>query len=130
MRSLRLRFYFEAVLCGLLLLGNIGVAVAAGNDDDGGKIQQKAPQSCSRPAQCASDGMMCEQRHQCGRCPVPCAVRALLVLLVFCHLLLAGWIYTDIRRRGEGHGVFIILALLAGFPAAVVYALVRIGDKK
>ena len=61
---------------------------------------------------------------------MPCAVRALLVLLVFCHLLLAGWIYTDIRRRGEGHGVFIILALLAGFPAAVVYALVRIGDKK
>jgi len=54
---------------------------------------------------------------------------ALLVLFV-CHILLAGWIYTDIRKLGQGNGIFIILALLAGFPAAILYALVRIGDKK
>jgi hypothetical protein len=36
----------------------------------------------------------------------------------------------DIRKLGQGNGIFIILALLAGFPAAILYALVRIGDKK
>jgi len=40
------------------------------------------------------------------------------------------WIFTDIRKRGEGHGIFVALALLAGIPTAIIYALVRIGDKK
>jgi len=44
--------------------------------------------------------------------------------------MLAVWVYTDIRKRGEGHGIFIVLALLGGIPATVLYALVRIGDKK
>jgi hypothetical protein len=62
--------------------------------------------------------------------------RALRVLrcvawaLFACNVLLAVWIFMDIRKRGEGNGIFIALALLAGFPAAVVYSLVRIGDKK
>jgi hypothetical protein len=43
---------------------------------------------------------------------------------------LASWIFTDIRKSGQGHGIFIVLALLAGFPTAILYALVRIGDKK
>ena len=53
---------------------------------------------------------------------------ALLVCIVF-NLLLAIWIFTDIRKRGEGSGIFIALALVAGFPAAILYSLVRIGDK-
>ena len=55
-----------------------------------------------------------------------------LFFLVACifNILLAIWIYTDIRKRGEGSGIFIALALLAGIPAAIIYALVRIGDKK
>ena len=53
----------------------------------------------------------------------------LLVALVF-NILLAVWIYMDIRKRGEGSGIFIALALLAGVPAAIIYTLVRIGDKK
>ena len=52
-----------------------------------------------------------------------------LVVIVF-NILLATWIYTDIRKRGEGSGIFIALALLAGIPATIIYALVRIGDKK
>jgi hypothetical protein len=47
-----------------------------------------------------------------------------------CNVLLASWIFTDIRKQGQGHGIFIALALLAGFPAAILYAVVRIGDKK
>ena len=53
----------------------------------------------------------------------------LLVGFIF-NILLAIWIFTDIRKRGEGSGVFIALALLAGIPAAIIYSLVRIGDKK
>ncbi len=52
-----------------------------------------------------------------------------LVGIIF-NILLAVWIYTDIRKRGEGSGIFIALALLAGIPAAIIYTLVRIGDKK
>jgi apolipoprotein N-acyltransferase len=52
-----------------------------------------------------------------------------LVCFIF-NILIAVWIFTDIRKRGEGSGIFIALALLAGVPAAIIYALVRIGDKK
>ena len=49
---------------------------------------------------------------------------------IICNILLAIWIYTDIRKRGEGSGIFIAMALVAGIPAALIYSLVRIGDKK
>jgi len=55
----------------------------------------------------------------------------LLFLIGFiCNILLAIWIYTDIRKRGEGSGIFIAMALVAGIPAAIIYALTRIGDRK
>ena len=43
---------------------------------------------------------------------------------------MAIWIYTDIRKRGEGSAIFIAMALVAGIPAALIYALTRLGDKK
>ena len=52
-----------------------------------------------------------------------------LVALLF-NILAAIWIYTDIRKRGEGPAIFIAMALVAGIPAALIYAVVRIGDKK
>ena len=52
-----------------------------------------------------------------------------LVAFIF-NILIAIWIFTDIRKRGEGSGIFIVLALLAGVPAAIIYALVRIGDRR
>ncbi len=56
-------------------------------------------------------------------------VRMMLLGFIVCNVLLAIWIFTDIRKRGEGSGIFIALALLAGIPAAIIYSLVRIGDK-
>ena len=50
--------------------------------------------------------------------------------LIVCHLLLALWIAMDIRQRKQGNYLFVVLAIIAGFPATVIYALVRIGDKK
>jgi hypothetical protein len=54
----------------------------------------------------------------------------LFILGVLCNILLAVWIYTDIRKRNEGSGLFVALAIFAGIPAALIYALTRIGDKK
>lgn len=71
--------------------------------------------------------------------PSPSAVLAkrimdtmgLMCLIGFvCNILLAVWIYGDIRKRGEGPAIFIAVALLAGIPAALIYALTRIGDRK
>ena len=55
-----------------------------------------------------------------------------LLFLVACafNILVAVWIHADIRKRGEGSGIFIALALMAGIPAAIIYSLVRIGDKR
>jgi hypothetical protein len=52
-----------------------------------------------------------------------------LIGVVF-NILLAVWIFSDIRKRGEGSGIFVALALLAGAPAAIIYSLVRLGDRK
>jgi hypothetical protein len=53
----------------------------------------------------------------------------ILVGIIF-NILLAMWIFSDIRRRGEGSGLFVVLALFAGVPAALIYSLVRLGDRK
>lgn len=57
-------------------------------------------------------------------------VGLVILCAIICNILLAVWIFTDIRKRGEGSGIFIALALVAGIPTAIIYALVRIGDKK
>jgi hypothetical protein len=67
---------------------------------------------------------------KCPLKPCPCFWVALLGLAATINILLAVWIFTDIRKRGEGHGIFVALALVAGIPTAIIYALVRIGDKK
>lgn len=56
-------------------------------------------------------------------------VRLMALWFIVCNILLAIWIFTDSRKRGEGSGIFIAVALLAGVPAAIIYSLVRIGDK-
>ena len=53
------------------------------------------------------------------------------VLLIICavvHVLVGVWIYQDIRQRNAGSGLWIVLGLLAGLIAALVYAVVRLGD--
>jgi Flp pilus assembly protein TadB len=53
------------------------------------------------------------------------------VLLVLCgiiHILVAVWIYQDLRQRDAGSGLWIVLGLLGGLLATLVYAVVRLGD--
>jgi len=53
------------------------------------------------------------------------------VLLIFCgiiHILVAVWIYQDLRQRNAGSGLWIVLGLLGGLLATLVYGVVRLGD--
>ncbi len=56
-------------------------------------------------------------------------MRLIALGFIVCNTLLAIWIFTDSRKRGEGSGIFIALALVAGVPAAIIYSLVPIRDK-
>ena len=54
----------------------------------------------------------------------------LVLLVIVVHILLAIWVYTDIRQLNRGSGIWIVLVLLAGLLAAIVYAIVRLGDSR
>jgi hypothetical protein len=54
----------------------------------------------------------------------------LLLLIAVIHILVAIWVYTDIRQRNRGSGIWIVIALLAGLLGALVYAIVRLGDDR
>ena len=51
-----------------------------------------------------------------------------LLLVIIVHILVAVWVYQDIRKRNAGSGIWIVIALLAGLVGVLVYAVVRIGD--
>ena len=55
---------------------------------------------------------------------------ALFMLVFVVHILLAVWVFQDIRRRNAGSGIWIVVTLLTGLCGAAVYALVRIGEKQ
>jgi Flp pilus assembly protein TadB len=65
----------------------------------------------------------------CGPCQKGCMVPFLIVCFVI-HILVAVWIYQDIRARNCGSGIWIVVGLLAGLLGALVYAVVRLGDNK
>jgi uncharacterized membrane protein (DUF106 family) len=54
----------------------------------------------------------------------------LMVMCLAVHILVAVWVFQDIRTRGTGSGIWIVIALLAGLLGALVYAVVRLGDVK
>ena len=54
----------------------------------------------------------------------------LMVMCVVVHILVAIWVFQDIRTRGTGSGIWIVIALIAGLLGALVYAVVRLGDIK
>ena len=53
---------------------------------------------------------------------------AILAVIALVHLLLAIWVYLDIRKRNAGSGIWIIVTLLVGFFGVLPYAIVRMGD--
>jgi hypothetical protein len=52
----------------------------------------------------------------------------LLLGIVAVHILAAVWVNKDIRQRGCGSGLWVLISLLAGLLGTLVYAVVRLGD--
>lgn len=91
-----------------------------------GIVPQPRPEELRRPlAEAGMPGPMAPRLHKA----VADMLGLLFIVAILCNILLAVWIFTDIRKRGEGSGLFVALALVAGIPSAIIYALVRIGDK-
>lgn len=55
---------------------------------------------------------------------------SLLLLILVVHILVAVWVYTDIRKLNSGSGIWIVIALLTGLLGTLVYAVVRMGDAR
>jgi hypothetical protein len=53
-----------------------------------------------------------------------------MVMCLVVNILSAVWVFQDIRIRGTGSGIWIVIALIAGLLGALVYAVVRLGDLK
>lgn len=59
--------------------------------------------------------------------------KKLFLILALCavvNVLMTVWVYHDIRARNTGSGLWIVITLLAGFWGVLVYAIVRLGDKR
>lgn len=52
----------------------------------------------------------------------------LLLVVLVVHILVAVWVYMDIRQLNRGSGLWIVIALLTGLLGTLVYAIVRLGD--
>jgi len=52
----------------------------------------------------------------------------LLIIIAIVHILTAIWVFQDIRKRGVGSGIWIVIALLTGLLGTLVYAIVRLGN--
>ena len=68
-----------------------------------------------------------KQMNKGGHKPI-CGLLMAMCLVV--HILVAVWVFQDIRKRGTGSGIWIVIALISGLLGALVYAVVRLGDVK
>ncbi|MFQ6035519.1 MAG: hypothetical protein ACE5NM_06690 [Sedimentisphaerales bacterium] len=57
-------------------------------------------------------------------------LHVLLLVVLVVHILCAVWVYQDIRQRGIGSGIWIVIALLTGLLGTLVYAIVRLGNSE
>ena len=60
-----------------------------------------------------------------------CGKGKMLPIAIVCfvvHILLAVWVYKDIRRRNSGSGIWIVIVLLTGLFGVLPYAIVRLGE--
>jgi hypothetical protein len=68
------------------------------------------------------------ERMRRGHKHRPCKKHPFLLLIIIVHILVAVWVYQDIRKRNAGSGIWIWIAIFAGLLGALVYAVVRLGD--
>ena len=157
MKSLMGRWYWLATLAGLTWLGTATTVVAAEERDAPPDPLQRLERRLNEVVEIQKQMMhrldMQMERREGMPLPPPENIRhpmppvgappvaqfgkalkdalGLLFLIgVVCNILMAIWIFTDIRKRGEGSAIFVAMALVAGVPAALIYAVTRLGDKK
>lgn len=82
------------------------------------KMKQN-PDAKAYPGQGYWRGHHQTMKHFCG----------LMLICMVVHILLAIWVYQDIRKRNAGSGLWIVITLLTGLLGALVYAVARLGDK-
>jgi hypothetical protein len=71
------------------------------------------------------------QRSGFRPCPRCCGCPVLMLVAVLCfivNILLAVWVFQDIRKRNRGSGIWVVIALLTGLCGTLVYAIVRLRD--
>ncbi|MHC4293511.1 MAG: hypothetical protein ACYSTX_04385 [Planctomycetota bacterium] len=52
----------------------------------------------------------------------------ILVIIFIVNILLAVWVYKDIRKRNSGSGIWIVIVLLTGLLGVIPYSIVRLGN--
>ena len=121
-----------------LVFGSVAVLAQGQPPRDERRPQSPPPpQQHMMQQQMMQHQMAMQRQHQVQvsqpRCPLA-HHGPLLVLLVLgtaiIHILLAMWVYQDLRKRNTGSGIWIVITLLAGLCGAAVYALVRLGEKQ
>ena len=90
-----------------------------------GKLGMQPPDGCKGCPRMGVPGGHPSPHHGKGK-----ACGAIFVVCAVIHILLAMWVYQDIRKRNTGSGLWIVITLLTGLLGALVYAIVRIGDKQ
>lgn len=130
-------------LLAIMLVGGLlsSLAVLAQNQPPAPSRDRQTPPQFSQQERQRHEMMQhqleLQRQHHMQVNPPGCPLRhsrplmgMLLLGCVVIHILLAIWVYQDIRRRNAGSGIWIIITLLAGLCGAAVYALVRIGEKQ
>jgi hypothetical protein len=131
MKTLFGKMGLVVAVTGVLLLSSPVRLLAQddGGRDDWSRMERRERQIQRMPAPQQPTAPACATCPVVRRCPVGKLLGPLFLVLAIIHVMLAVWVFTDIRKRGEGSGIFIVLALLAGIPGTILYALVRIGDR-
>jgi hypothetical protein len=77
-----------------------------------------------------------ERKHKAQKLPkhIKChcgeKMAPLVIIYFVLNILLAVWVFQDIRRRNCGSGIWIVIVLLAGLLGVLPYAIVRLGDSR
>lgn len=90
------------------------------------QMLKKQEQNVGKPEQNAGPDKSCWQKNNARKMKHFCG---LMLGCMIVHVLLAIWVYQDIRKRNAGSGLWIVVTLMTGLLGALVYAVVRLGDK-
>jgi len=89
-----------------------------------------APSPMKCPAMGAMPGpQACPMAQRHGKCGPHKFMFGMMAFWAVVNILLAIWVYQDIRKRNAGSGIWIVVTLMTGLLGALVYAVVRIGEK-